>query len=353
MSENCSPPAPAAGSRLAYAEPLRLWACGAVILIHVCSGPVAEFGRLAPRDWWIAAGLRAAVTWAVPVFVMLSGALLLDPRKDEPLRQFVVRRCSRVGWPLLAASTAYLAWRVYYRQETPTPLWALRHLAYGTTWAHLYFLYLIAGLYAVTPVLRQFTRHASRRQQWALALVALAVGILDKLLRTTFHSGGASGLLLFGPYLGYYALGWLLRDVVLCRRRCVALGTLWLAATAFTTLLCRAAMDLADGPGWRFYAFEFLTPQIALQAVCTWLLAQQLWRQARSRRLTRLLGEATLGVYLLHPAVLDWLRHQGLTSTWHGAATGIAVSALVAAAVSLLVTLLLLALPGLRRLVGG
>ena len=65
--------------RLAYGDTIRVCGLIAVMLIHICG-----FGRrpaLAEdaAGWWICNLLSALSQWAVPVFVMLSGALLLNP----------------------------------------------------------------------------------------------------------------------------------------------------------------------------------------------------------------------------------------------------------------------------------
>ncbi len=343
------PPAPRAW--LTYGDGLRIVACLAVILIHVTSHGVAQFGVISRVDWWTCMVIRAGVTWAVPVFVMLSGALLLDPSKDEPLGRFVTKRLTRVGVPLICWTAAYLAWRVYYKLETPTLPWGLRLVVFGQPWPHLYFLYLLCGLYAVTPVLRHFTRHATPRQQVAMALFALGLGTADKLARS-YWDVSITGFLMWVPYLGYYALGWCLRDVRLEARRLAAVWVLFAATVIFTTLLSRALYDLFDGPTGRAYACEFLAPNVVLMAVCAYLMLSHGCARWRGR-VVRALSSATLGVYLIHPAVLNVLRDHGLGPTWHGAPVGILVSALVAGGVSLVLTGLLWALPVVRRVVGG
>ena len=60
---------------------VRVIACLAVILLHLSATIVMDRDLLGTVGWHIANVIDAATRWCVPVFVMLSGALLLDPQK--------------------------------------------------------------------------------------------------------------------------------------------------------------------------------------------------------------------------------------------------------------------------------
>ena len=84
---------------------LRTGAAVLVVLLH-CSGslrPLAEFGP----EWWGTALLQAFTRSAVPLFVMISGALLIGP-ETENLAAFYRRRASRILVPLIF-------WMLFYQ----------------------------------------------------------------------------------------------------------------------------------------------------------------------------------------------------------------------------------------------
>lgn len=328
---------------------MRLAGALAVVLIHVSSDGVARFGAIPRLDWWLCLLVDAASRWAVPLFVMLSGALLLDPSRDEPLGTFLRKRFSRVGLPLLFWAAFYLAWRVLYRGEEPSLLWAARSLAYGTPYQHLYFLYILVGLYLITPALRVFLRHSDRRTQLVYALIALGLGMTDKAVRTVWESA-ISGLLMFVPYTGYFMLGYWLREVSLDARQRRAAGMAWGGALLLMVLGTRLLFGWFERPALRYYALEFLAPTVVVMAVATFLLLAG-W-QRPSGPCLRYLANATLGIYLIHPALLAVFRDHGLTPYWHGALVGLPLSAALACLLSLALTALLQTIPGLRRVVG-
>ncbi len=84
----------------AYIDRLRVAACVAVVLIHVTLG---SLDTLTPFTavWWVGHWICLVSQWAVPVFVMISGALLLNPNYGaaDSLSVFYRKRVRRIGLP--------------------------------------------------------------------------------------------------------------------------------------------------------------------------------------------------------------------------------------------------------------
>ncbi|WP_175637699.1 acyltransferase family protein, partial [Dickeya dadantii] len=59
----------------------------AVIVLHVSAYTVA-LADLGTFSWWVGNLYDSLVRWCVPVFIMISGALLLSPEKVESLSIF-------------------------------------------------------------------------------------------------------------------------------------------------------------------------------------------------------------------------------------------------------------------------
>src|SRR5216117_2766854 len=71
---------------LLWIEQARGAAALAVVILHVSAGVVRGVSDVTSAAWWIGNIVDSAMRWCVPVFVMISGALLLDPAK--PLGSF-------------------------------------------------------------------------------------------------------------------------------------------------------------------------------------------------------------------------------------------------------------------------
>ena len=193
---------------------LRIAAMAAVVVIHAVA-PVVEARtiELGSPTWWAANVLDASTRWCVPVFIMVSGALLLDPAKRMTVRSFYLRRVHRVGVPLVAWIGCYLGFREFYNSDGLTAGQATAAIASGSVFLHLYFLFILLGLYVVTPYLRVLTLHAPRRMLWGFTAMMLGLGVTDQAIGTLVGQGEPNAVTRFLPYVGYFVTGWLLRDL--------------------------------------------------------------------------------------------------------------------------------------------
>ena len=73
----------------------RIIAIFSVVFLHTAASVVLG-NSIGTEYWWIANLYDSFVRWCVPVLVMISGALLLDPVKKEDLSTFYRKRFSKI-----------------------------------------------------------------------------------------------------------------------------------------------------------------------------------------------------------------------------------------------------------------
>lgn len=318
----------------------RVAAMAAVVLVHAYSPFVStSYTDLGGSTWWVAHVVDAGLRWCVPVFVMISGALLLRPRESEGVGGFYRKRWARIGVPLLVWTAAYLVWQQW--REGIGFSDALGQAASGSPSIHLYFLYIVAGLYLFTPFLRTVVAHTSRTGLWWFAGAALAVGVFDQLLALVDGAGGVSAATRFLPFLGFYLLGWLLTDNGPSPRDLRLGAAAFVGGTAVTVLGAWAAATAEGewGAGAE-YVYDFLSPSMVLASVGAFLLLRA-WGTHLARngtgslinRTVAVLSGLSFGVYLVHVMVLYTLRDLGGTPD---GAVGLTVAAGYAVATALI-----------------
>ncbi|MEG2119768.1 MAG: acyltransferase family protein, partial [Pseudoflavonifractor sp.] len=150
--------------RLAYADLLRCCASLAVIFIHVCGGSFAAY-TAGSAGWNVLNVFDSLAHWCVPVFIMLSGMFMLDPKKSMPLPSLLFKHLLRIlaalfFWGVLYAVVGLLL--AGNAMSLGGLVSCLKTVLWGNTRYHLWFLYTIAGLYLITPILRSFVKGASR-----------------------------------------------------------------------------------------------------------------------------------------------------------------------------------------------
>ena len=284
---------------------MRAWAIVMVVLLHVSATVVVQLGRIPTSDWWIANVIDAAARPAVPLFVMTSGLLLLDPTRNGSISMFLRGRVLRVAIPALGWAGIYLAWRVTYHGEQLSLGRAAHEVVSGRVYAHLWFVYMILGLYLVTPILREYVRHASSANQRYFAGLWLVMSSLLPFLERT--SGVTVGLDRFVAvsFVGYFVLGHVLRGIVLTpSRRAMAWVALIMAVgvTAVGTYMLSARPPYVLDESF----YDYFSPSVVAMSVAMFVLIKSA-RPSPARGHAELasrirwLAGASFGIYLAHP----------------------------------------------------
>ena len=152
---------PESDDRYARLDAARWLAAVAVVMLHGAATVVSDPAAYGSGAWLAANLYDSAARWCVPVFVMISGALLLDPERPQDARRFYSRRVARICAPLLFWTLFYLLWRTALDWiddgRLDLSFWP-RKLAHGEPYYHLWYLYMIVGLYLFAPLVRALAR---------------------------------------------------------------------------------------------------------------------------------------------------------------------------------------------------
>ncbi|WP_304452250.1 acyltransferase [Nocardiopsis sp. YSL2] len=350
--------APSAPLPTTWIEFARVAAMAAVVVVHAFSPLVSTvYADLGTPAWWAAHVVDSALRWCVPVFVMISGGLLLRPR-EEDAGEFYRRRWARIGVPLIVWTVAYLVWERWRDGIGASD--AVAQAASVSPSIHLYFLYVIAGLYLLTPFLRTVVAHTPRTGLCWFAGLTLALGAADQLLGLVDGVGGVTAATRFLPFLGYYLLGWLLLNSGPAPRSLRYGCAAFVLGTAATVGGAWAAAAVAGewGAG-AAYVYGFLSPTVVPASVGAFVLLRAAGsRLAAGGRAGRTVGRVvgavsglSLGVYLVHVMVLNTLRDIGGTPDGALALAAASGYAVATAAISMLLVAAMRRIPLLRSTV--
>ncbi|MGI5862685.1 MAG: acyltransferase [Myxococcales bacterium] len=298
--------------RLIWADLLRALAVWGTVLIHSAAPLLERYRTAGPASWWIGNAYDSAVRWCVPLFVMLSGALLLG--REQPFGRFLANRFRKAALPFLVWSVVYFFWARHFHGRSLEAGELPRLLLSGGVYYHLWFFSVILALYLLVPLLQLLLRKAGRRGAWVLvagwALVASVLPVVSDLAGWSEAPESVETSPL--RYLGYFVLGFLLRDLPLARPRLRLLGGLFLTGWALTAagtwwLTVRHGDGAFDG---LFY--EYFAANVLLMSVAVFLLGRNarlpLAADGLGHRWLRTASASALGVYLVHAMVIDLLK---------------------------------------------
>ena len=294
---------------------------------------------------------NALARFSVPVFVLISGYYLL--RRPTSGLRIAQRIGSLVGIHILWAAVYYAFYRLMGDLPPGTVGHVIRYLLTQPT--HLWYLYALAGLWLLLPLLQSFASHASEGEYRYTLWVT---GILGTLVTLGVRSGISD---LFSaiaentkiPYtMGFVFLflmgGYLYRFPVKQERLWYMAGALGLAVTVLSALLL--PRDMAVSVALSFYAPGTVLASIGffLWIKGTYADRALAWRGASPALKT--IAAASGGVYLIHPMMLrlydEWMSP--LLPTGMDWIT-IPMAALCAFLVSLAIVMLLRKIPYVKR----
>ncbi len=346
------------GRRLKYADAQRALAITLVVLLHAAASMVSKGYAQGKSYWWAGNLADSAARICVPLLVMVSGMLLLNPERQESLSQFFRKRFARVVIPLLGWWIIYIFWRVFYEGETITPVQAVRALLANDIAYHFWFIYMILGLYLATPVLRVFTRQASEKDiLYFLGAWFAAVTIAPFLKRFTGTTLAVDWVVMTG-YAGYYLAGYYLSRVPFSRGAKIWVVAIYLASLLVT--ITGTYLLLRSGGEYDSYFYEFLSPNVILMSLAAFVLLRDLPYERWYLRIPWLgslagsISMASFGIYMVHVMILAALKGGRLGFVLSGASfvpgAGLLITFAVSMSASLVIVLILQRVPILKSL---
>jgi len=332
----------------------------AVLLLHAGNDlTIQVLNNLEIWRWGIVDVYLSVGRMGVPLFVMLSGALLLAPGKDEGLGVFFKKRFARIGLPFLFWGLAYFLWDIYVENQQVTQTFVVQGVLTGP-YFQFWYLYMLMGLYLLTPILRLMVAHMTANLFKYFMIIWFIGSSLVPLIGLVSNFQFNSNLFAVPGYVGYFVLGAYLVNVQVRRRYLVTLLTLGIALTALGTFQLARTV----GGGETYFFQEYLSPTMILSSISFFLLLNTIkppkmpvsalpsWRN----RLLALISANTLAIYLFHMMIIVTLQNGYLGITLNGntlnSIIGVPLMAAIALVICLAVIVPLKKVPVVNKLIG-
>jgi len=228
---------------------------------------------------------------SVPLFVMLSGSFLLDPKKPFNLW----KRLKLVIIPLIVVSFSYIL--LYVAQNNTLQAWeTIRDLWYKPVSYHLWFSYMLIGLYLLTPIFRVVVNDTKITRYFLILWLIYSV-LVQFGSRIFGYWLGDWSLNIHGGYVGYFVLGYVLKNTIFNRSSRFFFWA-WVLGFILTLFCMWGSTYLLGEYNEIFYAF--LAPNVVLMSSAMFLFFKTKLQNIPSNTTIFTLGTLTYGVYLYH-----------------------------------------------------
>lgn len=332
-----------------YYDILNIFACLSVLVLHF-NGLSHAYSQTAA--YYQALGAECLFFWAVPVFLMLTGATLIDYRHRYSTRAFFKKRITKTFVPFIAWSFLALAWKVLTNQmEGPVGPRSLIDLIFNTKIIDVYWFFIpLFSIYLMIPILSLFVKNENFIQLKYIVCVYIMLNsilpLLFELIGIPFN--GNLNISLMGGYLIFPVLGYYLANTQMSSRHRQILYILAIVATVLRYLII---VEYEGAPG--SLAWSYLSPAGILQGAAVFVFIKQvdwprLLSNTKGKQAIRRLSSCSFGIYLIHMIVFYYglaLTHlDGSSLIWR------TLGPLVAYLVCLAIVLVGKSIPLVRRL---
>lgn len=169
---------------IGYINNIRILATFAVVMIHVFSQINSDFSSyLSNSEYYICIVLVNFWQWCIPLFVMITGVLFLDPKKDVSLEKILKKYFLRIILAILVFGIPYCFMKILFEANMSFNIGqigsAILNTLQGKSWAHMWYLYMIAGLYLCIPFIKLYVTTASNSiQYYTLVILFIFTSII-------------------------------------------------------------------------------------------------------------------------------------------------------------------------------
>lgn len=290
---------------------LRIVSALAVVAAHVTSKYVTDANLFGSNLWEFANIINNSSRFAVPMFFIISGFFLLNNNNDDYIL-FYKKKLQKVLVPFIFWSIFYI---VYYLISIGdfnlhNIIKQLAAVMLGfPAYYHLWFFYHLIGLYFVTPLIFKLIEKLDKKDIVIIAIIFIFQSSIIDLYTKTFattsnieipFSGYSFFYFLLGGLLRRFGFGWILKY----KKLFFFFGFFSLLINIIGTRLLTNNTGKLNS---LFMSEDIIT--ILFYCITVFIIGTNLKLDILSKKVQRIfvkISGYTLGIYLIHPFVLDF-----------------------------------------------
>ena len=268
------------------------------------------------KDVWVTCLYDGLARFAVPCFVMLSGAFNLANPKNSQYKYFYKKIFNNVGVHTIVFSTLYFV--LFFvlgiidvvKDQGTARLWkAVIELLSGEPYYHMWYLYMMIGVYLLTPVVILFKNDIGEKQFDRISIVfiiAASVSVWTSTYKVKWNLG------LSFCYLGYYMIGYVIRKRGMKNDKNNVTGLFLVVIGIMIEIgVCRLQYLQLINQSYHYEVFDPYCPLIVISSVFVFMGISRIQLKKNLSAISSL----TFVIYLVHAGVL-WILGKILPWQW-------------------------------------
>lgn len=341
--------------RLLNYDILRIIAAFSVVMLHSSAQSWYDL-PVTDTNWLITNSYDALFRFGVPIFVMISGALFLDPGREVNIKKLFTHNICRVVVLYWVWSCVYglydcrtfdvnlVSWKDYVKEML------------GGRY-HLWFLPMIGGIYCLIPVLHSLVKNAEKAvlKYFLCLFLVFRIGIFTMkalVWQDDFHYVlDMIEIPMVCSYVGYFVLGYYIAHVGIEKKY-----HKWIYVGAVLSSICNVVLGnllaLKKGsPIADIYdSYSIFTFIIVVALYLFFVENKEKFKLSGiGQRIACEISSCTLGIYVMHVGLMEILKEAGFHPMSMPIIVGVPVFAVVCFVICLAVAALLRRIPLIGR----
>lgn len=345
-------------NRIIYIDYLRVLATISVVVLHVAAQNWGQV-EITSFEWHVFNIVDSAVRWAVPIFVMISGALFLDNDKPIDYKRLYLNNIVRLIVAFAFWSFVYSLVKIIYGASITTAM-----KAFITGNYHMWYIPMMIALYIMIPFIRKITE-SKKLTEYYLTIGFIFTFFIPEIINHMRHFELTKGLAeafnaVFSNmsdagigYVFYFVLGLYLNkyEIRLQLRKIVYILAV---VSCFATTLLTVWFSYKTGTANQMFYGPF-TINVLLMAIGIFIYIRYVLGSMklpeRGIKMVKIISKYSFGIYLSHALVLDIFWRNGIDTLRMNSVMAIVVLSVVTLMISLIISSVLSHIPIIRKYV--
>ncbi|MFZ2199174.1 MAG: acyltransferase family protein [Microgenomates group bacterium] len=304
--------------RMISLDDLRVLGALLVVAVHADNITISPSNYLGGISWWFASSMNTFGRIAVPLFIMISGALIYRSSHAANFLDLLKRSWRRIILPGFFWITLYFIWQNIWYGGGLNFAYIFDQL-YHSSFGYLHYLFIILGLYLSTPILQRIPLAHRSKVAWG----SMAFMVVFEYIRYRGVGWGWTGDTpwLWISYIPYYLLGSVLLETKLSKVTSSLLavfGTISLAGAIISTYYANLGTISGNTVWWMFHGASYFWGHFSLTdclvTIAIYYFGTSIFKHGIKPKLDHWItniGSTTYGIYLAHVMVMDAIDYYG------------------------------------------
>lgn len=297
---------------------IRIVALLMIVMVHVSAYLVIYFPDTSKIEWLVGNIFNGITRAGVPLFILLSGALLLNQDKNIEPKRFYKKNLVTIilltlGW-LIAYGLIYAIIFPFFENEPilMSNFWGFLLQFTGSDYPHLWYMFMVIGMYLMIPVFRLFVKRENKNYIAGIIIASIVVQFFSRTtdlftINTTSTFSAFVNKFHLEPLTGFIGLllaGWYFNEFKLNKITKTVLYVLGIISVVGSTIVVYFFIDSV--PNIRDYMYSELSLPAFIYGSSLFVFIQSVCKEKTTKlNIVSTFADTSFGIYLFHVLVLE------------------------------------------------